>query len=365
MNNIYVTKPYLPDLNEFNNYLEKIWSSRILTNQGPFHRELEESLKNFLDCQSLTIFNNGTTALIGALEVLDICGEVITTPYSFVATSHALIWKKCKPKFVDIRKEDCNIDPEKVIEAIDDKTVAILAVHCYGFPCDVEALQEIAESSGIRVIYDAAHAFGIRYKGKSILTYGDASTLSFHATKVFSTIEGGALILKDKAKEQKAKKIINFGFKDENEVTDFGLNFKLNELQAVMGLLQLKNIELIFSKRKAIADRYFQELNDIDGIDFPYPREESSKNNSYFPIFVSNEERNRDRLYGFLKNNKIFTRKYFYPLINKFDAYKDFSNLNLPVAEEVSEQVLCLPIYPDLSEEEQSFIISKIKCFFN
>lgn len=365
MNNIYVTKPYLPPLCEFNAYLEIIWNTGVLTNQGALHRELESSLKKELGCENLTIFNNGTTALIGALDILDICGEVITTPYSFVATSHALIWKKCRPVFVDISNKDCNIDPAKVKEAITKNTVAILAVHCYGFPCDVVALDEIAKLHHVKIIYDAAHAFGVTYEGRSLLTYGDASTLSFHATKVFSTVEGGALIVRDSLQDKKAKKLINFGFVDENRVSDVGLNFKLNELQAAMGLLQLKNLDHIFSQRRRISEKYWAELALIEEIDFPMPRIGSSRNYSYFPVFINSLNKTRDGLYDFLKSNNIFSRKYFFPLINKFEAYSDFSDVHLPVAESISKQVLCLPIYPDLSEEEQDYIVLKIKDFFN
>ena len=369
MKNIYVTKPFLPPLNDFVKCLEEIWESGVLTNYGPYHQRLEIALKEYLNIKNINLVNNGTMALLAALDVLDISGDVITTPYSFVATSHSLIWKKCNPIFVDINSSDCNINPVMVEDAITERTTAILAVHCYGFPCDVNALATIAEKNNLKIIYDAAHAFGVKYKGQSILEYGDASTLSFHATKVFNTIEGGAIFFKKHENFSKAKLLSNFGFENEVCVSSIGLNFKLNEIQAAMGLIQVNHLDNIFEKRSAIAQYYDSELKSISAISRPLPREGSFVNNSYYPIFVNKESsKNRDGLFEALKKNGIYGRKYFYPLINNFDVYKDIINneeIYLPVAEKISASVLCLPIYPDLSIQEQGVIIDVIRKYFN
>lgn len=369
MKKIYVTKPFLPPLDEFIQNLEDVWESGILTNYGPYHQKLEKALKNYLGIKNFNLLNNGTMALIATLEVLNIKGEVITTPYSFVATSHSLIWRNCKPVFVDINFSDCNIDPIRIVEAITERTTAILAVHCYGFPCDVDALENIAKKNNLRLIYDAAHAFGVKYKNKSILDYGDASILSFHATKIFSTIEGGGVSFRNIENNEKIRKLSNFGFENEDSVSSIGLNLKLNEIQAVMGLSQLTHIEEIFRKRKEIAERYDRELEEIEFIDFPSARINSEINNSYYPIFVRNiNGRNRNGLYSFLRENGVYARKYFHPLINKFDAYKEIigdHQLHMPVAERMAEEVLCLPIYPELSMDEQFYIIGLIKNFFS
>src|SRR3990167_6921919 len=329
MKNIYVTKPFLPPLNDFIKRLEEVWDSGILTNCGPQHQHLEAELKKYLGVHNMTLVNNGTMALLAALEILNVQGEVITTPYSFVATSHCLIWKKCKPVFVDINSEDCNIDPSKILEAINERTTAILAVHCYGFPCDVDELQNIANRNNLRLIYDAAHAFGVRYNNRSILDYGDASVVSFHATKIFNTVEGGALVFSQGENSAAAKKIRK--------------------------------------KRAAIAQKYDQELSVIKGLKFPRPRAGATSNYSYYPILVEScESRSRDGLYYFLKKSGIHSRRYFYPLISDFMAYKGADiaiHHDLPIARSVSERILCLPIYPDLLDSEQSFVIKKVKKF--
>lgn len=367
MKNIYVTKPFLPPLNDFIKRLEEVWDSGILTNCGPQHQHLEAELKKYLGVHNMTLVNNGTMALLAALEILNVRGEVITTPYSFVATSHCLIWKKCKPVFVDINSEDCNIDPSKILEAINERTTAILAVHCYGFPCDVDELQNIANRNNLRLIYDAAHAFGVRYNNRSILDYGDASVVSFHATKIFNTVEGGALVFSQGENSAAAKKIRNFGFDNEISVSSVGLNFKMNEIQAIMGLAQLGCMSEIRKKRAAIAQKYDQELSVIKGLKFPRPRAGATSNYSYYPILVEScESRSRDGLYDFLKKSGIHSRRYFYPLISDFMAYKGADiaiHHDLPIARSISERILCLPIYPDLLDSEQSFVIKKVKKF--
>ncbi len=368
MNKIYVTKPFLPPFNEFVTRLESVWESGILTNCGPHYQQLEAALKQHLGATNLTLLNNGTMALLAALEALEVEGEVITTPYSFVATSHSLLWRKCKPVFVDVSPADCNINPLKVAQAVNERTSAILAVHCYGFPCDVEALRDIAGKNGLKLIYDAAHAFGVKYKGRSILQYGDASTLSFHATKIFNTIEGGSVTFSSEENSLKVRKLSNFGFDNEVAVSAIGLNFKLNEIQAVMGLAQLDYIEEISRRRLHIAQRYGHELSGLEGIGFPRAREFSEINNSYYPIFVEPMGGNsRNDLYEFLKERGIYARRYFYPLINNFEVYQKIlarEHFSLPVAESLSERVLCLPIYPGLSDEEQGWVIDGIKQFF-
>jgi len=350
---IYVTQPALPDLQEFIPYLEQIWENKILTNNGPFHQQLERELADFLDVPYLSLFANGTLALVAALQVLRISGEVITTPYSFVATTHSLWWNNIKPVFVDIEPKFGTLDPEKIEAAISPKTTAILPVHVYGNPCKVERIQEIADIYGLKVIYDAAHTFGVKYQGTSLCAHGDLSILSFHATKVFNTMEGGALVCQDVATKKRIDFIKNFGFANETTVMAPGINSKMNEMQAALGLLQLKKHPENVRKRQAIVARYREELSSIKGISLLPEAEEIQPNHAYFPIFVDREEygTSRDELYEKLKQNGIFGRRYFYPLISKFPMYKGLESAdsaNLPVAEKVAERVICLPIYPAL-----------------
>ena len=353
---IYVTQPALPALEEFIPYLEQIWESKILTNNGPFHQQLEKELAEFLDVPYLSLFANGTLALVTALQVLRITGEVITTPYSFVATSHSLLWNNIKPVFVDIEPEFCNLDPEKIEAAITSKTTAILPVHVYGNPCKIEQIQELADIYGLKVIYDAAHAFGVTYKGQCICNYGDLSVLSFHATKVFNTMEGGAVICHDAATKKRIDYLKNFGFASETKVMAAGINSKMNEMQAALGLLQLKHHEVNIRRREKIAKHYRKALNEVKGISFLPDQESITSNYAYFPIFVNESEYGitRDQLYEHLKQKGIYGRRYFFPLISEFSIYKGLNSTkpgNLPIAEKIAQQVICLPIYPDLEIE--------------
>lgn len=364
---IYVTQPSLPDLQEFIPYLHKIWDNKILTNNGPFHKQLESELAHFLGVPYISLFANGTLALVTALQVLRITGEVITTPYSFVATTHSLWWNNIKPVFVDIEPEFGNLDPEKVEAAITPKTTAILPVHVYGNPCKVDRIKEIADIYGLKVIYDAAHCFGVKHKGVGICNYGDLSILSFHATKVFNTMEGGAIICHDEATKKRIDYLKNFGFAGETTIMAPGINSKMNEMQAALGLVQLKHYDDNINKRKAISDIYRNELASINGIYYLSELTETDSNYAYFPIFIDEKEYgiSRDQLYEKLKQNNIFARRYFYPLISEFSMYKTLDSANpsnLPTAIKLAEQVICLPIYPDLNEHtalDISKIISK------
>jgi len=354
--NIYVTRPSLPDLDEFIPYLKEIWKNKILTNNGPFHQQFEKELADFLGVPYISLFANGTLALVTALQVLRITGEVITTPYSFVATAHSLWWNNIQPVFVDIEPEYCNIDSEKIEAAITPKTTAILPVHVYGNPVNVNKIQKIADAYGLKVIYDAAHAFGVEYKGQSILNYGDLSVLSFHATKVFNTFEGGAIICHDEKTKKRIDYLKNFGFAGETKVIAPGINSKMNEFQTALGLLQLKYHHENIEKRKAIDEAYRRELKDIRGLTFlPQPKD-TKCNYAYFPIFIDKKEYglSRDQLYEKLKARGIYGRRYFYPLISNFPTYRSLKSAakdNLPVANDVADKVICLPIYPDLSQD--------------
>ena len=352
---IYVTQPSLPPLEEFIPYLEKIWDSKWLTNNGPFHQQLEKELADFLGVPYLSLFANGTLALVTALQVLRITGEVITTPYSFVATTHSLWWNNIKPVFVDIEPEYCNLDPEKIEAAITPRTTAILAVHVYGNPCRVDAIQKIANTYSLKVIYDAAHAFGVKINGQSVLNFGDLSILSFHATKVFNTFEGGAIICNDEKTKQRIDFLKNFGFSDEVTVVSPGINAKMNEFQAALGILQLKHVDEYISKRKSIAEIYRKELKGVKGIRILNDIEIEGVRHSYtyFPILIDEIEhgKSRDEVYETMKKHNIYSRRYFYPLISHFPTYRGLPSAsaeNLPIAEKVSQQVLCLPISPDL-----------------
>lgn len=362
---IYVTQPSLPDLKDFIPYLEEIWDNKILTNNGPMHKQLEKELADFLGVPFISLFANGTLALVTALQALRITGEVITTPYSFVATTHSLWWNNIKPVFADIEPEFGNIDPEKIEAAITPKTTAIMPVHVYGNPCHVEQIQKIADIYGLKLIYDAAHAFGVKYKGGSILNYGDLSILSFHATKVFNTFEGGAIISHDSATKQRIDYLKNFGFAGETTIMAPGINSKMNEVQAAMGLLQLKSFEESIEKRKTVADTYRELLKGIQGITMLSEPEDTISNYAYFPIFVNEKEygMSRDQLYEKLKQNNIYGRRYFYPLISEFSMYKGLESAaanNLPVAHKIANEVICLPIYSELSETNIKRITSLI-----
>jgi len=362
---ILVTQPTLPPLKEFIPLLEEIWESKWITNNGKFHQEFEKQLAEHLGVKYVSLFSNGTMALISALQVLRITGEVITTPYSFVATTNALYWNNIKPVFVDIYEEDGNINPEKIEAAITPHTTAIVPVHVYGNPANVERIGEIADIYGLKVIYDAAHAFGVKINDTSILNYGDLSILSFHATKTFNTIEGGAIICHDEKTKKRIDYLKNFGFADEITIVAPGINAKMNELQAAYGLLQLKTIDKQIEKRKKIAYAYREGLKEINGIDFLEDFEDVKHNYAYFPIFVNNKyPLTRDELYYKLKENNIYGRRYFYPLISEFSTYRGLPSAkpaNLPVATNIASQVICLPIYPELSLDIVKSIIDIIK----
>lgn len=353
---IYVTQPYLPPLEQFIPYLEQIWKSKQITNNGPLHQQLEQELCNYLGVPQISLFCNGTIALLTALQALGIEGEVITTPYSFVATSHALLWNQLTPVFVDIDPITLNIDPTKIEAAITDKTTAILAVHCYGTPCDVDAIQAIANKHGLKVIYDAAHAFGVEDAGGSILRHGDLSILSFHATKVFNTFEGGAIISPDAETKAYIDQLKNFGFTGETSVVTSGINGKMSEVNAAMGLLQLKYIDEVIAERQKVDQYYRDYLVGVKGITCVPNTMQTRANYSYFPILVEDDYLlNRDELYEKLKENNIFSRRYFYPLISDFDMYKDYvlmENRDLINSSCIAEKVLCLPIYSGVDAEK-------------
>ncbi len=364
---ILVSRPSLPNLDEFVESLKTIWDSRWITNNGDFHQRFEKELAAHLGVNYVSLFSNGTLALISALQTLRITGEVITTPYSFVATTHALHWNGIKPVFVDIESKFGNIDSSKIEAAITPKTTAILPVHVYGNPADVEKIDEIADIYGLKVIYDAAHAFGVKKDGQSILNFGDLSVLSFHATKTFNTIEGGAIVCQNKKMKKRIDYLKNFGFANETTVVAPGINAKMNELQAAYGLLQLKSIDEHTERRKQVADQYRKELQGTAGIGFLNDIETIEHNYSYFPIFVDDAlySMTRDELYFKLKDNNIFGRRYFYPLISEFPSYRGLESANpnhLKNATRTANQVICLPIYPDLTSTEVSRITDIIKC---
>lgn len=362
---VYVTQPFLPPLNEFIPYLEDIWNSKILTNGGPMHQNLENELCRYLGVKHISLFNNGTIALLTALQSLRITGEVITTPYSFVATSHSLLWNGIKPIFVDIQKDDFNIDPEKIEAAITPQTTAIMAVHCYGYPCDTDAIQKIADIYNLRVIYDAAHAFGVQDSGGSILRHGDLSVLSFHATKIFNTFEGGAIICPDEKTKKRIDHLKNFGFADETTVVAPGINGKMSEINAAMGLLQLKHIDHILKRRQEINNYYRVKLASTRGITVPNKKNCVVDNNPYFPVLIDDEfSITRDELYAHLKSHNIYSRRYFFPLVSEFPMYRGIPSskpTNLSSAHDISRKVLCLPIYPDLELETIDKIVSLIE----
>ena len=364
---IPVTSPLLPPLEEFMPYLEQIWQSKRLTNNGPFHQQLETELADYLGVQHLSLFNNGTTALITALQALEIENEVITTPYSFVATAHALVWNRLTPVFVDIDPLTFNIDPKKIEAAITPKTTAIMPVHCYGNPCDMEAIQAIADAHGLRVIYDAAHAFGVQDAQGSILRHGDLSVLSLHATKVFNTFEGGAIISPDAETKEHVDQLRNFGFVDEITVVTAGINGKMSEINAAFGLLQLKYIDQALHQRKAIDQAYREALASTPGVRLQAMNKYGVCNYAYLPMLVEDDyPLTRDELYDALKAQNIYARRYFYPLITDMAAYKEVDSLRrhpTPEAEEIARKVICLPIYPDLPAADVEKIVSIIREF--
>lgn len=357
---IYVTQPSLPPLEEFIPYLEQIWENRRLTNNGPFHQQLEEELCRYLGVEHISLFANGTIALVTALQVLRITGEVITTPYSFVATAHSLLWNNIKPVFVDIDPATCNLDAEKIEAAITSETSAILPVHCYGNPCAVDRIQEIADIYGLKVIYDAAHAFGVEYRGESLLRHGDLSVLSFHATKVFNTFEGGAIVCPDRKIKQRVDYLKNFGFADEVTVMAPGINGKMSEVNAAFGLVQLKHVDKAIARRKEIAARYREGLAGVEGITVLPEAAETKGNASYFPILVEpSYPLSRDELYQKMKDAGIHGRRYFYPLISDMPMYRNLSLVNgenLSNAGRIASKVICLPMYPNMENVQVSVI---------
>ena len=359
---IYVTQPVLPELAEFIPYLEEIWKNKLLTNCGPLHQQLEKELCEYLGVDYISLFNNGTIALVTALQALGLeQGEVITTPYTFVATAHSIVWNKLTPIFVDIDPQTSNIDPIKVEQAINHKTVAILPVHCYGIPCDVEALQNIATKHNLKLIYDAAHAFGVKHHGKSLLNYGDLSVMSFHATKVFNTFEGGAIVCHSAEMKKRIDRLKNFGIVNENTIDDISLNGKLSEVHAALGLLQLKSIDSTLLAREKIDEMYRKGLADISGIHCIKRAGVEKDNYSYFPIVISKPyPLSRDELFEKMKRHNIFARKYFYPIMTDLSIYQEYHSDTFE-AKCLSEQVLCLPLYPNLSLDSVQEIINLIK----
>ncbi|MEG2599477.1 MAG: DegT/DnrJ/EryC1/StrS family aminotransferase [Muribaculaceae bacterium] len=363
---ITVTSPLLPSLEEFIPYLEDIWQRKWLTNNGHYHQELEKALCEYLKVPYISLFTNGTLPLITALQALRITGEVITTPYSFVATTHSLWWNGIKPVFVDIDPLTGNLDPDKIEAAITPQTTAIMPVHVYGTPCDTERIQAIADKYGLKVIYDAAHAFGVEVNGKSILEAGDMATLSFHATKVYNTIEGGALVCRDEKTKQRIDYLKNFGFAGETEVVAPGINSKMDEVRAAYGLLNLKQVDGAIASRKVVAEQYRNGLKDVVGITMMSETEGVRHNNSYFPIFVDAEKygMTRDELYAKMKENDVLGRRYFYPLISTFATYRGLPSAtpeNLPKAHRMANSVICLPMYAWLTDLDITKILKIIQ----
>lgn len=366
MEQITVTSPLLPDLDEFNALLKEIWDSKWITNNGRFHKQLEKELASYLKVPYISLFTNGTLPLITALQALRITGEVITTPYSFVATTHSLWWNGIKPVFVDVDPATCNLDPSKIEAAITPKTTAIMPVHCYGKPCDTKAIQEVADKYGLKVIYDAAHAFGVEVDGESILNAGDMSTLSFHATKVYNTIEGGAMVMQDEQTKKRIDYLKNFGFANETTVVAPGINSKMDEIRAAYGILNLRQVDAAIEARRNVAMRYREELRDVPGITFFEDMPGVRHNYSYFPIFVDAEKygRTRDQLYFDMKAANVLGRRYFYPLISDFSTYRGLPSAtreNLPVAYRLADTVLCLPMHHALTDEDIERVLNSLK----
>lgn len=364
-NKITVTSPLLPNLDEFNEMLKEIWASKWVTNNGQFHKQLEQALCEYLKVPYISLFTNGTLPLLTALQALRITGEVITTPYSFVATTHSIWWNGCRPVFVDIEEETCGIDPDKIEAAITPKTTAIMPVHCYGKPVKMKRIQEIADKYGLRVIYDAAHAFGVEVNGESVLNAGDMSTLSFHATKVYNTLEGGALVMHDEETKKRIDYLKNFGFAGETKVIAPGINSKMDEVRSAYGLLNLKQVDKAIAKRQKVAQCYREALRNVPGLRFFMDMPGVRHNYSYFPVFVNAKEygKTRDELYFKMKEQGVFGRRYFYPLISTFSTYCNLSSAtteNLPVATRLANEVICLPMHHELSDNDIERVIDAI-----
>ena len=364
---ITVTSPLLPDLDEFNELLADIWKRRWITNNGYYHQELEKALAEYLKVPYISLFTNGTLPIITAFQALDIKeGEVITTPYSFVATTHSIWWNGLKPVFIDVDRNTCNMDPLKIENAITDNTVAIMPVHCYGIPCDIIAIKEIADKYDLKVIYDAAHAFGVEIDGESVLKAGEVSTLSFHATKVYNTVEGGAIVMKDPEMKKKIDYLKNFGFQNEVTVVGPGINSKMDEIRAAYGLLNLKKVDDAIASRKNVAEKYRNALKNVRGIRMLSELPGGARSNySYFPIFVDESEYgiSRDELYFRMKERNVLGRRYFYPLISSFGPYSSLpsaSSDNLPVANELADTVICLPMHHMLDNDDVERVIDII-----
>lgn len=361
-NKITVTSPLLPDLDEFNELLKEIWKSKWITNMGQFHKQLERALCEYLKVPYISLFTNGTLPLLTALQALRITGEVITTPYSFVATTHSIWWNGCKPVFVDIDENTCGINPDRIEAAITPHTTAIMPVHCYGRPVDMQRIQEIADKYGLKVIYDAAHAFGVEQDGKSVLNAGDMATLSFHATKVFNTLEGGALVLHDEQTKKRIDYLKNFGFAGETEVVAPGINSKMDEVRAAYGLLNLKQVDQAIASRQKVAQKYREVLKGVSGLRFFEDIPGVRHNYSYFPVLINAEEygTTRDELYFKMKDTGVLGRRYFYPLISSFSTYRGLPSANpenLPVATKIANEVICLPMHHALNDDDVNRVL--------
>lgn len=364
-NQITVTSPLLPDIDEFNAMLKEIWASKWITNNGQFHKQLEKELCEYLKVPYISLFTNGTLPLLTALQALRITGEVITTPYSFVATTHSIWWNGCRPVFVDIEEETCGIDPNKIEAAITPKTTAIMPVSCYGKPCKMDEIQAIADKYGLKVIHDAAHAFGVEVNGESWVGKGDLISLSFHATKVYNTLEGGAMVMHDEATKKRVDFLKNFGFAGETEVVAPGINSKMDEVRAAYGLLNLKQVDEAIEKRHQVAVKYRNALRNVPGIRFFDDMPGVRHNYSYFPIFINAEEygMTRDELYFKMKADGVLGRRYFYPLISTFSTYRSLPSAgaeNLPVATKVANEVICLPMHHALSDADIERVLNHI-----
>ena len=361
---ITVTSPLLPNLEEFDGLLKQIWDSKWITNNGSFHKQLESALTEYLKVPYVSLFTNGTLPLLTALQALRITGEVITTPYSFVATTHSIWWNGCKPVFVDIDWKTGCLDPNKIEAAITPKTTAIMPVHVYGKPCDTKAIQDIADKYGLKVIYDAAHAFGVEVDGESILNAGDMSTLSFHSTKVYNTIEGGAMVMHDEKTKKRIDYLKNFGFAGETEVVGPGINSKMDEMRSAYGLLNLKQVDAAIEARHQVAVKYRKALRDVEGIEFWDDLPGVKHNYSYFPIFVHRSYgMTRDELYFKMKEQGVLGRRYFYPLISDFSTYRGLPSAtreNLPVATKMANEVICLPMHHELTDDDIERILNCI-----